>query len=259
MLEQYMQAMASVINGRDAQALKRLKGTGFDPKFVTVYRNNFICALSEVLEANYLSVLNVVGDDYFLKLAKLYIDKYPAVQRTLVSYGKDFDSIIDKDKPNHRLPYLGDFARLDREWTLAHTAKNTAPLEMQTLTNMAQSGGDLEGVKLTLIPSASVIALDWPIFNLWKSIRNDDAITDNISIDKIRQYVLVWRYELAVNYRVLEPAEYDFLSAIQNGRNLGEAMASAMASLPSQNPDFDITTLLPNAIGAKLFTDINPE
>ncbi len=251
MLAEYMKAMSLVVEGTEPLALARLGMAGLDPHYARVYRNNSVCALCEVLEANYPSVVALVGADYFLKLVHLYIQKYPARQRTLVGYGEAFHQIVNGLKADHRLPWLGEFARLDRAWTLAHMAEDATPLDTSDLAVLAEAGVDLEMVKLAVMPSVSLLALDWPIFDIWEGLRAEEELAAPIELERHPQYALVWRYQLKVHYRVLDAAEFEFLSAVKAGKALGVAMKAAMTSLPT-GAETDLTRLLPNALGAEV-------
>ena len=252
-----MQTMAKVLNGTDPEALAKAGGFGFDPEFACVYRNNSVSALYEVLAANYMSILDLVGEDFFTSMVRTHVKKYPARQRTLVSYGGDFIKTVDKAKAKHKLPYLGDFVRLDRAWTLAHVASDKPALALSTLTKKAELGVELEAVTLTLMPGVSLLKLSWSVFDTWEKIRDEQKLKDTISIEKEIQFVLVWRYQNKVTYRILHQSEYKFLSALQRGDPLGVAMNSAMTSEPDDQPGHDFTTLLPNAIGADLFVALD--
>ena len=248
-----MQAMAQVVSGANPKALEEMGGAGFDPSFARVYRNNSVCALAEALTANYMSVENIVGEDYFTDLVIEYIKHYPDNERTLVGYGAKFIKIVQAHLPGHKLPYLPDCAQLDRAWTEAHLARDAAPLDITYLTNLGQSGTDLQQVKLQIIPGASIIKLAWPVFEIWQNIRAEQVIDKTIKMKKRKQYALVWRYENTVNYRELQPYEYRFLSAIQTGETLGRAMNSAITGAGQNLTEEDLTSLLPNAVGADLF------
>ncbi|MCF6274493.1 MAG: DNA-binding domain-containing protein [Robiginitomaculum sp.] len=255
-MKAYMQAMAKVVDGSDPLALARDKTSGFDAEFASVYRNNSVSALYDVLAANYMSVLDIVGEDFFLKLVHVYIEKYPARQRSLNNYGADFVKIVDKYKIDHRLPYLSDICHLDRAWTLAHLAADSDLLAIEDLAKLAEQGTNLEQVKLTLAPGVALLKLQWPVFDIWSKIRAEQKLDEQVELEKQKQYVLVWRYENMVNYRVLEPAEHSFLTALRNGENLAAAVNAAIIDMPPDSGEQEITALLPNAVGAGLFVSL---
>ena len=252
-MKAYMTAMAKVVDGTDPHALAKEKTSGFDPEFVSVYRNNSVSALYDVLAANYMSVLNIVGEDFFLKLVHAYLDKYPPRRRALNDYGEDFAKIVEKYKLEHRLPYLGDICKLDRAWTTAHLAADADILPIEYLAQQAQKGINLEDIKLHMVAGVSLVKLAWPLFDIWSSIRAEQTLDQAIELEKQKQFVLVWRYENVVNYRILAPAEHSFLVAIRDGETLGNAMKHAIVDLPSEAGEQDMLDLLPNAVGADLF------
>ncbi len=243
-----MQAMVKICDGADARTLS---GDGFAyiaPEFAVVYRNNSVSAFLDVLRANYKTVLTLVGEDYFSALALAYLDKYPASQRSLVGYGKDFDHIIDAHSGAHNLAYLSSFAKLDRAWTLAHTAADTQVHSMDMLQEFAGSGGDLERYHLRLKPDVNLVHNDWPVFALWSNLRDDTDLGGG-DLEKNTEYILVWRRGLEVVYRVLKPGELAFLQALQNGDTLGLATVACLGTAP----ETDMGVLLDGMMAAGIF------
>ena len=245
-MKNYMQTMASVIDGSHTGEVAL---EYFDAKYVNVYRNNSLTAHIDVLRANYKTVAALVGEEFFAGVCLEYIKACPARTRTLVGYGEHFAQMLDDNVERHQLAYLSSFAKLDRAWTLAHTAKDTQPLEISTLEEIIQKGGDLENFKMPLVPSAALIHNDWPVFSIWSALRNDTEITDAIELTETPENILVWRHGQEVMYRDLNAAEFAFLEAIRDGGNLGLATVKTLEAGPAT----DIGQLLAGMVAAELF------
>lgn len=246
-MKHYMQTMASVIDGSQTGdvALEY-----FDARYVSVYRNNSLSAHIDVLRANYKTVAALGGEEFFASLCLEYIKAYPARIRTLVGYGEYFAPFLDNNIDHHKLPYLSSFAKLDRAWTKAHTAKDAEPLEMSTLENTSAQSEDLENFKMSLVPSAALISNDWPVFSTWALLRDDTEITDAVELAEMRENVLIWRHGQEVMYRDLNAGEFAFLDAIKGGANLGLATVKALEA----DPSIDIGQVLNGMVGAQFFT-----
>jgi len=248
-MKHYMQTMAAVIDGSHIGTVEL---EYFDAKYVNVYRNNSVTAYIDVLRANYRSVADLVGDDFFVSICLEYIKKHPTCQRSLVGYGEGFAKFLDDNLAHHKLAYLSSFARLDRAWTRAHIAQDNEPLQMSVLENIIKQGGDLESLELFLMPDVFLVSNTWSVFSVWISLREDTKLTKAVEVDENRENVLVWRHGYEVIYRDLNTAEYAFLSATNNGANLGLATEKTLRASPAT----DIGQLLTGMLSAELFTQI---
>lgn len=245
-MKHYMRTMASVIDGSHTGEVEL---EYFDAKYVNVYRNNSVVAHIDVLRANFKSVAALVGEEFFAGICLEYIKAYPARTRTLVGYGEHFAQMLNDNAERHKLPYLSSFAKLDRAWTLAHTAKDAEPLEMSTLESIITQGGSIENFKMCLVPSAALISNDWQVFSIWETLRDDTKITDAVELTEASENILVWRHGQEVMYRDLNVPEFAFLEAIKDGGNLGLATVKTLEAEPST----DIGQLLAGMIAAELF------
>lgn len=249
-MKHYMQTMADIIDGSH-QGDVDLKY--FDAKYVSVYRNNSASAHIDVLRANYKSVAALVGEEFFSSICLEYIKAYPARKRTLVGYGEHFAQMIDDNLARHQLPYLSSFAKLDRAWTVAHTAQDAEPLDMAVLENIIEQGGDIENFTLSLMPGTALVCNDWPVFSTWASLRGDTELTDAVGLREKHETILVWRRGHSVVYRDLSASEFAFLQTIHEGGNLGLATVEALTA----NAKTDVGQLLSGMMSAQLFTKYN--
>jgi len=252
-MRDYMQAMVQVLDGRDAGELRGTALKYIDPEFARVYRNNSVSAFVDVLRANYKTVHTLVGEDYFSALALAYLEKYPAHQRTLVGYGQGFSKIIEAHVKAHNLGYLSSFAKLDRAWTLAHTAADMRSLSMETLQDYAAAGGDLESYKLALKPDVNLVRNTWPVLAMWSDLRDDTELRGSVELNAKTEHVLVWRRDLEVIYKALTAGEFAFLAALQSGATLGLATVECLGIAP----ETDMGSLLGGMMAAGIFTEKN--
>ncbi|PHR91232.1 MAG: hypothetical protein COA69_12015 [Robiginitomaculum sp.] len=248
-MKSYMKAMADSIVGTGPLDVEAFENTGFDPKFVRVYSNNSASALRGALLSNYPSVTTLIGDEYASALARIYRETDRTTRRTLVGYGERFPELIGAHLDKHNLPYLQSFARLDRAWTQAHIAPDSATLVMQDLANIVGAGADLESQTLSLKPDVKLVDLDWPVLGIWSKLRQNEAISEAMELNQNPEQALVWRYQNEVISRSLSAGEFAFITAILQDKPLGEALNLAIVALP----DGDVTTLLPKMVEAEIF------
>ena len=89
---------------------------------VAIHRNTVMKGWLDALRANYPTVVQLVGDEWFNACAIEYARRHPARSPVLALYGETFPAFLDTFEPAAALPYLADVARIDRLWVEAHTA-----------------------------------------------------------------------------------------------------------------------------------------
>jgi hypothetical protein len=89
---------------------------------VTIHRNTVMKGWIDALRANYPTIVQLVGDEWFNACAFEYAHRHPARSPVLALYGEQFPAFLDTFEPAAELPYLPDVARIDRLWVEAHTA-----------------------------------------------------------------------------------------------------------------------------------------
>ena len=80
------------------------------PRRFAVYRNNVVVGLTEALKSNFPAVARIVGDAFFLAMARAYAAASPPVSPVLLAYGGNFPDFIAAFEPAADLTYLADVA-----------------------------------------------------------------------------------------------------------------------------------------------------
>jgi hypothetical protein len=195
----------------------------YPPANLGVYRNNGRVAFREALERKYPVVRRRVGDDYFRQLASLYRDRFPSRCGDLHFYGRDFASFLDEQLAGGDYVWLADLARLEWLRVECAIAPELAALDIGALA--PHSGETLEHLVFGLQPSLRLLASPFPVFTVWLNNQVQNAPPTDQSMDSERGMVHS-RYG-GVHVRPLTPPVFSFLSALADGRSLGEAMTQA--------------------------------
>ena len=95
---------------------------------IAVYRNTSIKGRIDALEANYPTVLQMVGAEWFRAAAREFVEVQPGDDPVLIGFGVGFADWLAAFEPTSEMPYLAPAARLDRAWTEAHLAPDALPL-----------------------------------------------------------------------------------------------------------------------------------
>lgn len=212
-----------------------------------VYRNTVLKASVDALAANYPSVVQLVGLEWFRAVALIHVSQAPPQSVCLIEYGQQFSEFLKHFEGAAELPYLADVAVLDRYWTECHIAADTVALDAAQLAALPPQ--DL--LTRVLQPGAAV-RWHWspmqPVYSIWQAQRSETAVPDD----------LVWQGEGALLSRIdgqviWQPASLGmchFLDACAAGDQLQSAAARAMAAEPA----LDVAQLLSTLIQAQVFS-----
>jgi hypothetical protein len=212
-----------------------------------VYRNTFMKACVDALEANFPTVARLVGDEWFRAAAALYVRRTPPQDPMLVAYGCEFPAFLAGFAPAAEYPYLASVAQLDRYWTEAHIAPGERRLAPSALAGLAPE----ELAALVLQPLASA-RWHWfahaPIFTIWSRNRSEEAV--DAPLDWHAEGALLVRPKASVRWLPLDAGGCAFLDACAAGRPLAEAASAAACADPACN----VSQLLGDLLGAGVFT-----
>lgn len=81
-----------------------------------IYHNQYFISLSEALEKTYSCVKRLVGEDFFNRLAKEFIQVYPSKTGNIIDYGAEFEDFIRNNTLCKNLPYLADVAKFEHNY-----------------------------------------------------------------------------------------------------------------------------------------------
>ena len=164
-------------------------GIAGQPGFA-VYRNTVMRGTLDALAANYPTVVQLVGTDWFEQAATLFVRAHLPCDGSLSAYGEGFADFLESFLPADELPYLPGVARLDRAWTDAHLAADAPVLAAATLAGLSPEA--LLATALVPHPSSRWLSIEsLPAFTIWRRHREHTALDDE----------LVWQGESALLVR----------------------------------------------------------
>jgi hypothetical protein len=101
---------------------------GSDPGVrFAVYRNNVVVSLIDALADTYPVVRQLVGEEFFRAMARVYALAHPPTSPVMAHYGEGFAEFIAGFPPAAALPYLADMARLETLYVQVYHAADDAP------------------------------------------------------------------------------------------------------------------------------------
>jgi hypothetical protein len=215
-------------------------------KRFAVYRNNVVVGLIDALRANFPACRRIVGEEFFLAMARIYIASVPPASPILLEYGAGFADFIAEFEPAEALPYLPDVARIERAWTEVYHAREAVPLSAEALSRLpADLAAD---ACFTIHPALQIVRSQFPALTIWR-MNVADGIPAPVDLESGGEDALVMRPNAEVEVRSIPPGGSEFLTSLAGGKTLGSATKSALRAAPN----FDLSANLAALIGAGAF------
>jgi len=218
----FQQRFADMLAGDDGAITDYMSDPG-QLEHLKVYKNNVVTAWADTIVKNYPSVERLVGTEFMRGAAVTYVKATPARSPVLSTYGDSFPDFLESFKPAESLPYLSDVARLDRAWTEAFFAPNVQAFDQSDVAGLDQK--TLGALEIALHPSVHLLASNWNAHEIWKANRHKLPV--KLTLKEGPSAAAVWWSPDGMADRVLEPHEHQFLSHIQKGVPVREALEQA--------------------------------
>lgn len=205
---------------------------GTKPHRFEVYRRNVQAGLARALAARFPVVLALVGETFFMAMARDFALRHPPASPVLLEYGRALPDFIRGFDPAQEVPYLADVAALESARSEAWHAPACQVADPDAL-----HADDLAEARLRLQPSLRVVRSQHPVLAIWARHQHDDHGGHETPIDWQPQSVAIHRQGMEVVQEALTPAEAAFLSRLLGGATIGAALHAAAA----EDPAFDAT------------------
>jgi hypothetical protein len=219
-----------------------------------IYNRQYWYRLFSCFEEDFPGLQAILGRAKFDRLMRAYLTDCPSESFSLRNLGSRLDAWFDQH-PEHLGPHpvlARDMARLEWAHIEAFDSEERARLSAQKLAAIDEHS------RLHLQPYLRVLALSYPVDDLLLQVRNEDgsatSSTNNASSTRKRHHVrhvaalapkaihiAVHRLENSVWYKPLSPEEFHLLSALLDGKPLGDSIDLALSTSPlpeDQRPAF---------------------
>ena len=238
MLDAYFETFEDFLRTGNPNLLARFIDGDTNPAFLNIYRNGYMKTCTDTLAASFPVVSALVGEDYFRRLARAYVEAYPPTTGTLVGYGSHFAEFLRSRSNEHRLAYLSDAAAIDAAWLVSYFAEDGAALAPVDVESMSSDGIDVSAVQVTLTPPTQLVRLNHYIAETWALIREQGALSNAVSLREGDNIAMVWRLDGHIHIKELDPGESAFLSTLAEVATLEAATIRAF----EVNESFDLAT-----------------
>ena len=229
---QFATSLRDAENGSALRLLAPSTGVPLMRRF-DVYRNNVHASLVDALADIFPAMERLVGRDFFRAAARLFLAEQLPSRGTLIGFGEGFPEFLERFGPAASLPYLADVARLELLWLRAYHAGEAPMLDASAL----QDGGDPSRLHLRLHPSTALLSSSWPVFQIWRSNREDEHVAP-VDLEAGPDFLMVFRAGGEVLVASLDPGTHAFFEKLAAGAPLGDAAEAASDA----DTDFDLVT-----------------
>jgi len=217
-------------------------------KRYNVYRNNVTVSLIDALAAIYPTIQRITGVDFFRAMARFHIRATPPTSPLLFEYGRDFPAFLDTYEYAREIPWLADTARIERAWLDAYHAADFPALATEALGSIEPTS--LAETRFRPHPAARIVRSRFPAVTIFSTNRADAAVSPLCSSQPEDALVTRPAHEVLVSH--LPAGGATFLTALLEGRTLGNAVSVALEEAPS----FDLQANLAGMISTGVFTSI---
>lgn len=187
----------------------------FDNQQMAVYRDNVFGCLIHALENTYPVILQLVGKEFFKRVATEYSYQNPSVSGDLHRFGSAFAEFSACFSAASELTYLPEVARL--EW-LCHEVFYEAdcePLDINALAKVPATRYD--DLKFKLHPATRLFASSFPVDKIWKVNQPGYCGDQTVNLDMGGCKLLIKRNWHHVDLQILTEGEWTFLQGIESG------------------------------------------
>ncbi|WP_454781113.1 HvfC/BufC family peptide modification chaperone [Legionella sp. WA2022007384] len=181
---------------------------------VAIYANGFYGRLEEALMSDYSSLAELMGEDKFSEMSRRYTHSYPSYNYSLNNFGENLSQLLTEMLPYKKKPYLAEIAAFEWAEYQAVVAQDANLLSVADLQSLPLN--QWPEMKFHLHPSCKIVAMYWNSLSLINALRSNKPIPKPKKLTTPK-YVMVWRRQLDVRYRTLEPLELTMLNAIIQG------------------------------------------
>ena len=220
-----------------------------------VYFQAYRLRLIEVLETDFAGLRSLVGEAEFTGLAVGYIDAHPSAHSSVRWFGELLPEYLITKAPWRDRPVLGEMAHLEWLRGRAFDAADYPPITGEELAAVPVE--QWPGLRFEFHPSAQQLMLLWNVPMIWQSVSNGAEPPPAKSQSEPIPWA-IWRQELIVYWRSLDPAEDYAMSAFRAGENF----ASVCSGLCQWHAEADVPAfaaqLLRQWVGDGLITGFTP-
>jgi hypothetical protein len=217
-----------------------LAGSPDPTKRLAIHQRHYQATLSAALMEKFPATAWLVGSAFMAEAARQFVRTRPPTRPCIAEYGDDFPAFLAALPTAAHLPYLRDFAELERRFGQAAIDVDLPAL---SIADVAASSDSFTDGLVALQPGLRYWHASWPVDQLLKIYLTDSA-PDTCEIELGSVYLEVRGARGEVNVTRLSLGEFTFRSELRDGIRLGEAVEHSARIDPAFDPRQAFLTLV---------------
>ncbi|MBK5291788.1 MAG: putative DNA-binding domain-containing protein [Acidobacteriia bacterium] len=217
-----------------------------------IYRDMYEARLLEALSVDYPGLADLLGEELFAELLRLYIRAHPSRSYTLNDLGDNLPEFLRLVEGLPRAQFAYDLARLELAYSKIFDAAETPPLSHEAIT--AVPAGAWEKARLVPVAAFQLIAMRYPAQLYLEALREEKLPPP---IRRKDTWLAIYRRDYAVMALSLTRPAFDVLSALAAGNSLGDAILAGKMNTPTRHRL--LTTMFQSWTSEGLFQAIRTE
>ena len=225
--QEYQASLLKDITGKSTQGRAPHKG-------LEVYQRNLRANACRALSITFPVVSKLVGNRQFSHLTHVFLHAHPPHFGDWGEWGDNFPAWIKNQPVSEEHPYLSDCATLD--W-LHHQCERSCNYNLDANSFLQLGDENAENGCFTCNPTLRSFSSNYPVHDIWKLYqlnKDDDAEEKGKDLAGIQHLlngsspknVILWRQQWKVQVRTISTLEGTWLSLLQKGMPLGEALTA---------------------------------
>ena len=183
-----------------------------------VYADAVRLRFLDVLGQDYPGLHTLAGDDRFRALGLAYVAAHPSHHRSVRWFGAHLPAFLRSTAPWRDHPILSEMARF--EWAKGELL-DAADSPVVTIEAVAAIPPDRwAGMQPRIKPAVRRLALEWNVPAVWKAIDRGDSPPTPVRAERATDWLL-WRHDIVVRWRSIEPDEAWALRCCEAGADFG--------------------------------------
>lgn len=202
-----------LVGGRDA--LKRLD----------IHRRHYETSLVTALLGKFPATVWLVGSLFVTEAARHFIREHPPLAPCIAEYGAEFPAFLSTRPASERVPYLREFAELERCLGQVAIAIDQRAASLEDFSKLDAAA--LPNAVLTLQGGLRYLHASWPVDDLMR-LYLTEAAPSRFALSPVDVWIEVRGARGRFLIGRLDASEFVFRRSVLDGRSIGDAAGCAL-------------------------------
>jgi Putative DNA-binding domain len=209
-----------------------------------IYANMYFWRLLDILRGDHPALVAAVGDDAFHNLVTDYLLACPSTHPSVRNVGARLAEFLARHPLAVGQQWLVELARLERARIEVFDGRDADPLALDDLRALAAE--DFVRLRLPLVPSHLFVDTTHAVEDVWRAVEHEQLWSPPAARAAT---LLVWRQEVTVYHRALEPLEHQALRRAIDGGTFGVVCDLVAEAMPVEEAGPKAFELLARWVG----------